>query len=144
MKKILKRIQVTDAQRAAITAAVVALAEITEAYGRANPDTRFCINFDIEWEYDFSDDERAKWAWRAIPRWKCGGVTTEGYGKTLEAALDSHFSTTDAQKKRESAKRYRESADRMEQEAAELEETAAAEGSNTHSTERVATPQIHG
>ena len=124
-KKILNKIEVTDAQRSAIDAAVVALGEICEAYEKANGERP---GFEIQLKAERKTDMSGAYPWPRRTRgwWKCGDIlTNEGYGPKLEDALAMHFAATDATLKRKSAARCRSQADLLEREAKELETQAA-------------------
>lgn len=125
--KILKRIEITPEQTAAITAAVAALSEICAAYEVANGERPgFEIILKVERRTDMSGEY--PFPRRAFPWWTAGDIlTNNGHGRVLEEALAMHFAATDATKKREAAQRCLAAARNYEREADELEKIQAGE-----------------
>jgi hypothetical protein len=127
-KTILKRIEVTAAQQAAIAAAETALGEICKAYHDENGEyPSFEVSMKVEYKTDMSGSY--PWPKRVIAWFNVGGICDGGHGRSIGAALDQMFSRTEADKKREQAKRYRDAAVKADEEARELEKLQESEAS---------------
>jgi hypothetical protein len=128
MKKKINRYGITEAQRQAIAAGIVALGEVVQAHKAANPEhSSFEIGLNVKHERPLLED------WNSPAKTSAFfnvGTYFEGNGcgKTIDAALADMFGKTDVTEKLAHAKRCREAADKFEKEAAELaaEQAAAA------------------
>lgn len=115
--KQLARIEVTDAERAALDGGAAAAMAVMGRFLAANPGEALAVSFTNRW------NEAAGWSAR-VPF----APGLEGAGGTLGEALDELFALTDAGRLRDQAAAMRSAAEALEAEAEALE--AAGPGVN--------------